>query len=170
MVHKIAFGGKMGVGKDFAVEYLMNKYSGNKLSFAKPLYDILHFAQKTCGFREEKDRQFLQFIGTDWARQKNPDIWVEKLQESVVPDENCFISDLRFPNELHSLKKNGWICVKIIRKHQENREGTGSVNHSSESLFESIQNSEWDYIIENNGSPDDFYTKLEEIISTSFSI
>ena len=79
MVHKIAFGGKMGVGKDFAVEYLRNRYSGNKLSFAKPIYDILNFAQKTCGFREEKDRQFLQFIGTEWARQKNPDIWVEKL-------------------------------------------------------------------------------------------
>jgi len=165
MIHKIAFGGKMGVGKDFAVEYLINKYSGSKLSFAKPLYDILRFAQETCGFEQEKDRQFLQFVGTEWARTKNPDIWIEKLHKSTIPNQNCFISDLRFPNEFYSLKKHGWICVKIIRKHQENREGTGSINHSSESLLESINNTEWDYIIENNGTSHEFYKKLDEIIS-----
>ena len=61
---KIAFGYKMGVGKDEACSYLIKKYGGEKISFASPLYDIQHHAQRVCGFEEEKDRQFLQFIGT----------------------------------------------------------------------------------------------------------
>ena len=42
---KIAFGGKMGTGKDCAVKYMINKHTGVKLSFADPIYDILHY---TC--------------------------------------------------------------------------------------------------------------------------
>ena len=62
---KIAFGYKMGAGKDTAVDYLKQKYGGTHLSFAGPIYTILENAQHICGFPVEKDRQFLQFIGTE---------------------------------------------------------------------------------------------------------
>lgn len=165
MVYKIAFGGKMGVGKDFAVDYLIEKYSGNKLAFAKPIYDILHFAQEVCGFEHEKDRKFLQFIGTEWARQKNSNIWIDKLHNSVIPTENCFVSDVRFPDEFYSLKENGWICIKILRDHQKNREGTGSTKHSSEAMIDVIADEDWDYIIENNGTQEELQEQLHKIIS-----
>ena len=161
MVYKIAFGGKMGVGKDFAVDYLIEKYSGNKLAFAKPIYDILHFAQEVCGFEQEKDRKFLQFIGTEWARQKNSNIWIDKLHNSVIPTENSFVSDVRFPDEFYSLKENGWICIKILRDHQKNREGTGSTKHSSEAMIDIIPDEDWDYILVNNGTKEDFREQID---------
>ena len=40
---KIAFGYKMGVGKDEACSYLIKKYGGEKISFASPLYlSLIH--------------------------------------------------------------------------------------------------------------------------------
>lgn len=160
----IAFGGQMGTGKDTAVDYLIKKYNGKRISFAGPIYDILSFAQKTCNFPYEKDRGFLQFIGTEWARQKNPNVWIEKAVSSVETNNNNFISDLRFQNEFNALKKNGWKCVKIIRtSHLENnRVGSGTIMHASELELNLIDG--WDLIIENNGSLDEFYAKLDLIM------
>ena len=46
---KIAFGYKMGsFGKSIACSYLMNKYRGNKFSFADPIYDILNIFSNCC--------------------------------------------------------------------------------------------------------------------------
>ena len=39
---KIAFGYKMGVGKDTACQYLRSKYKGQIIGFADTLYNILH--------------------------------------------------------------------------------------------------------------------------------
>ena len=166
MVYKIAFGGKMGVGKDSAADYLIEKYSGNKLSFAKPLYEILHFSQEICGFEKEKDRKFLQLVGTEWARHKKSDVWINKLYSSVIPNENCFVTDVRFSDEFYSLKAHGWKCVKIVRQHQDNREGTGSITHSSELMLDNIPDEDWDFIIENYGTEKEFQDKLKLFIAS----
>jgi hypothetical protein len=164
---KIAFSGKMGSGKDTASDYLVEKYNGTKVSFASPIYDIMTYAQKICGFPIEKDRKFLQMVGADWAREKDVDVWINILLEKTSKESgNFFLSDLRFESEFDSLKKNNWVCVKIVKDHTEkSRAGTGSVNHISETSLDSVENKKWDYIITNNSNVKDFYQKLEMIIS-----
>ena len=71
-ISKVAFGYKMGVGKDTAVDYLISRHGGKRISFADPIYNIMNYAQEVCGFEPEKDRYFLQLVGTDWARKKDP--------------------------------------------------------------------------------------------------
>lgn len=162
---KIAFGYKMGVGKDTACSYLINKYGGKHVSFAQPLYNILKYAQSTCGFKHDKDRKFLQYIGTEWAREKDPDVWVRLAMENVSENSNTYISDLRFLNEFNTLKKDGWICVKIVREQQDSdRIGTGSNKHVSETELDNIPDDCWDVIINNTGKIDDFYTELEMLV------
>jgi len=162
---KIAFGGKMGTGKDVATKYLSNKYGGIVISFADPIYDILTYAQTVAGFPIEKDRKFLQFVGTEWGRSIDKNVWIKRVMKKVPEDENAFISDLRFDNEFQALKDNDWICVKLVRNvENEVRKGTGSVSHISENSLDNIQNENWDYIIENNGTLKEFYEKLEEIV------
>jgi len=160
---KIAFGGKMGTGKDCAVKFMITKHTGVKLGFADPIYDILHYAQKRCGLAAVKDRMFLQFIGTDWGRSIDNDIWIKLLIKDAPQDKNTFVSDVRFPNEFRALKANGWTCVKLIRDHYRGREGTGSSSHVSETSLDSIPDEEWDYIIDNNGTVAQFYEKLDSI-------
>jgi hypothetical protein len=160
---KIAFGGKMGTGKDCAVKYMINKHTGVKLSFADPIYDILHYTQQRCGLAPVKDRMFLQFVGTEWGRSIDNDIWVNLLVKATPEDKNAFVSDVRFPNEFRAMKDNGWTCVKLVRNHFKGREGTGTNTHSSETSLDSIPDEEWDYIIDNNGTIAEFYESLDTI-------
>ena len=161
---KIAFGGSMGSGKDTAVNYLSFKFPQNtRLSFADAIYDILKFAQKKCGFNEIKDRKFLQFIGTEWGRDIDENVWINIVLNTHIP-KNGFVSDVRFPNEFYALKNNGWICIKLLRDKQKDRIGTGDEKHSSETALDTIPDSDWDYIIDNNGTLEDLCSNLDNII------
>lgn len=162
---KIAFGYKMGVGKDEACSYLSNKYDGEKISFASPIYDIQTYAQLRCGFSNEKDRQFLQYVGTEWARKKDPDVWIRLAINDSPKEGNVFLSDLRFQNEFYALKKEGWHCVKIDRSFSdiEKRKGTGSVSHESETSLDSLNETEWDYVIKNNDTIENFHNSLDTL-------
>jgi hypothetical protein len=163
---KIAFGYKAGSGKDLSAKYLIKKYGGKSVSFSEPLYDILYHAQKTCGFETKKDRKFLQFIGTEWARTINSNVWIDLLiSNSNKYNDNIYCTDLRFINEFESLKNNGWILVKIIRPHlYKQRIGNGEMGHVSEIELDNFGDDKWDYVIENNGSIKELYNKLDNLI------
>jgi hypothetical protein len=166
MTLKIAFGGIMGSGKDTCVDYLCRKYPEyTRISFAGALYDILHYAQEKCGFAKIKDRKFLQFIGTDWARNIDENVWI-----NIVLNKNIkgigLLSDIRFPNEFKALKKDGWICIKVIRDNiAKNRAGNGNNNHESELSLNEIKDEDWDFIIDNNYTLEELYKKLDIALS-----
>jgi hypothetical protein len=162
----IAFGGKMGSGKDTASEYLCNKYNGVTHSFAAPIYNIMKYSQGVCNFKEKKDRAFLQFVGTDWARAQDPEVWINIALKNTPKDGNVFLSDIRFMNELTALKKSGWICVRLHRSSQSQRVGTGAVHHTSEKEIDTISEHEWDYVVQNNGDINHFYNKLDKMIAS----
>ena len=166
MRYLIAFGGKMGSGKDTAADYLCEKHGGCKHSFASPLYKILKYSQQICGFEDRKDRKFLQFVGTDWARSEDPDVWLNVAVRDTPSKGNVFLTDIRFGNELRTLKKESWFCVRLDREHQVGREGTGLATHSSEQMIGQIPSSEWDLIIKNNGTVDQLYEKLDKMMIT----
>lgn len=162
---KIAFGYKMGVGKDEACSYLSHKYAGKKISFASKIYDIQRYAQMICGFKQEKDRHLLQYIGTEWGRKKDPNIWISLSMQDIPKDGNVFLSDLRFKNEFNTLKKEGWFCVKIIRScvDLDRRKGSGILEHESEIDLDEIDDKDWDFILKNNDRLDDFYKNLDTL-------
>ena len=157
---RIAFGHKQRSGKDTCVDYLIKRYGGVKISFSEPLYEILHYAQRVCEFEEEKDRWFLQTIGTDWARNKNPDVWVNlalKKVQNLAEGVNVYNSDIRFKNELIAMRREGFVCIKINRDVERKMSG-----HISECDLDGVE--VWDYIIENDGTIDDLYKKVDDII------
>lgn len=153
---RIAFGYKMRCGKDTAVEYLVNKYGGTRISFADPLYEILHYAQDVCGFESGKDRKFLQFIGTEWAREKNNNVWIDILvKKSRETKGNVYVSDVRFRNEFDAMRKNNFVLVKV------NRGGVEVNNHSSEIELDGVPDYEWDFVLDNDGTLEEFYSKID---------
>lgn len=166
---KIAFGYKMGSGKDTAVEYLINTYGGTRIAFADPLYHLMEYAQRYCGFPVEKDRKFLQWIGTEWGRNIDDNVWIRKtIEKSKEIEGNVYCCDCRFENEFRALKDNGFICIKINRdvgdSDMNSRAGTGSNQHSSETALDVLHDSEWDYVIDNNGTLEEFISEIEKII------
>lgn len=152
MALKIAFGHRAQTGKDTACSVLKNS-GAVQLSFAQPLYDLLHHCQRSLGFPEEKDREFLQFVGTEWARKKDSDVWARLLAEKVKRLEaegaECIcVSDLRFPNEASMLKKLGFTLIKVDRPK------VPFMNHASETALDSFK--DWDYYMTNDKTLQDF--------------
>jgi len=178
---RFAFGSQARVGKDTAVDYLLEKYGGVKFSFAESIYDIMYYAQNKCNFKVEKDREFLQMIGT-WARKKNPDVWIDILVNKIKNLESSqlteltsnnsntsitpiYISDVRLPNEIEALKKLGFTLIKIERDERneknEREETKNLLLHETETAL--LKYDEWDYKIKNNGTLNEFYEKLDHL-------
>ena len=164
---KIAFGYKAGSGKDTCVDYLIKKHGGKKIAFSEPLYDILNYAQNICGFEHTKDRKFLQFIGTEWGREINPTIWVDLALKKCDLYNNFYCSDVRFLNEFDAMRTNGWTLIKLVRDVYSLR--NGDINHASETQLDLLPDDKWDYIIDNNGTIEDLYTKLDKIVNDNIS-
>lgn len=158
---KIAFGYKRRAGKDTSCDYLIQKYGGVKLSFAEPLYKILNFAQNVCDFEVVKDRKFLQFIGTEWARSIKDTVWTDILIAKVKaqPHQNIFISNLRFKNEFKALRDNDFKLVHIKSLNVDSLDGY--TNHQSDIDLDNC--CDWDYTIENYGDIEHLYHELEKV-------
>ena len=158
---RLAFGYKSRVGKDTCVDYLISKYGGKKLSFASPLYDILHYAQRACGFEQVKDRKFLQYVGTEWARGQNNSVWLDKVKEQLRtdPEPNLYISDLRFCNEFEMLRKQGVTLIRLDsdRALIDDHESSISLDETTDDM--------WDYIIENNRPLPFLFQALDEMVA-----
>lgn len=78
-------------------------------------------------------RDALQLIGTDALRFKfHPDTWVNATMiEAKNLDYQCFISDVRFPNEVEAIEKSGGIVIRVECTDKESLD-----NHPSETALD----------------------------------
>lgn len=161
---RIAFAAKQRSGKDTAAEYILQKFPGQIIKFADPLYALMDYTQEFLGLEKEKDRRFLQLIGTDWGRAKNPNIWVDKLFSSLPKTKkSLLITDARFMNEFERCKEEGFILVKINTTAEVRMSrGSDSTFHPSE--VDMDEYTKYDYEISNNGSLEDFHAQLDDLI------
>jgi len=157
---RLAFGCQARVGKDSACTYLQDKYGGKVYHFSDTLYDILRYAQQAVGIPFSKDVKFLQYVGTEWGRAIDPDIWIKTTMKQLDTCANAFIADVRFPNEIEMLKKNGFKCIRIIR---DDRPIDRNTAHPSETALLDYEG--WDAVIVNNGSMEEFQRKLDQLVS-----
>jgi len=180
-MHIIGFGCTAQVGKDTAAEYLEKLHPGKvkRVAFADKLkgiaMELFGLSWEQCyGSQTAKEsvdarydmtpREILQGIG-EKMRDVYPDIWVDTVFNVTIPKFaeqgfDCFIiSDVRYPNEADKIHKVGGVVVKITR------EGSGvtvGASHSSETSMNDYQG--FDFILENNGSFDTFFKKLELLL------
>ena len=131
-------------------------------------------------------RELLQILGTEAMRNSlHPDTWVNalmcdykpllnyhNLKESIgemiwsketnqvanIQYPNWIITDMRFPNEMQSIKANGGITIRVVRTH--NKEVPLDL-HPSET---SLDGANFDYEIINDGTLEDLVKKVEDII------
>jgi len=156
---RIAFSGKMQVGKTTSADYLVQKYGFIKLSFAGKLKEIakdLWPEQFECG---QKPRKLLQDLGMK-MRELDQDVWVNYVLRIVhiLPKEsNIVIDDLRFMNEYKALKSEGFFVVRILRDVPPSPFG----NHPSEKEVEQMP---YDLLLLNTGTLDMLYEKLDKIM------
>jgi hypothetical protein len=176
----IGLGCTAQVGKDTAAEYLEKKYPGRvkRVAFADELKNaamvIFGLSQEQCyGSQEIKEtidlrydkspRQLLQEVGQK-MREIFPEIWVVRVFNETIPKlqeqgYDCFIiSDVRYPNEAEYIRKQLGAVVRV------NREGSGvtvGAEHSSET---SLLDYKCDYEIDNSGTFEEYFEKLDKMM------
>ena len=161
------------------VSVLQDQYSIKSTikSFAQPIYQLTSslFKESINNIKKTKEtiirprnfegvrtyRELLQSIGMELRDYVYEDIWIDALfgrdNEKILFDWACsykwwIIDDLRFLNELKRIKQNGGKIIKIFRDtpdlHQDFWKNVQ--NNESEIQLDTLDNSKWDLIIDNN--------------------
>lgn len=163
---KIAFAGEMRAGKDTAVAYFLETQGGLHLKLADPLYEMQAAIQSIAGFPQEKDRALLQYLGTEYGRNKDENVWVNHLIRRVAEHrgQNIFVSDARFNNEFDALKAAGFILIKMERREDLRIEaGATHTGHLSEQDVKTYRG--FDDVLTNNSSTNDLHLKLVVVVA-----
>ena len=180
----IALSGKKQSGKGTAAEAfrkLFKAYKGYSvqiISFADPLRQIIvdYFCKPLdiqisvedlkqesikeimhpCGLTY---RQLLEQIGTEKMRGLWDDIWIKNaISKYKNPDYDVtLIDDMRFPNELKEVVKEGGTTIRLTRKIANDS------THISNTILDSCCS--WDYVVHNQ---DDTKCQLEEKVKQLF--
>lgn len=121
-------------------------------------------------------RVLLQKVGTDALRNViHENVWVNALFADYEEESSYWIiSDMRFPNEMKAVKDRGGITIRINRTKYFVTENTnyGKISYKpmSNGLIEehpsetALDNAEFDYVIDNNGTIDELIVKVKEIL------
>lgn len=163
-------------GKDTLANFLVEKNGFERIAFADSMRNVLYATNPIIGllyedrFREvvrvrsvvdsigwelskteyPEIRELLQRLGTEGGRDcLSEDIWIRTLFERAKTNR-LVIPDVRFENEVEAIHKMGGLIIRV------NRKDFGPVNsHISETLCGGQ-----DIVVENNGDPENMYTKV----------
>ena len=170
----VGISGYKSTGKDTAGSVLIDNFGWNRMSFAKPIKDLVSstFALdrfmlegsdcKMRTIREDKiselfnysPRQLLQIVGTGFRDLIHPDVWVKIVErEYLNQDKHIVITDVRFPNEIAMIRKYGFV-VRI------NRPGFDGDQHISE---RALDNFVFDYDVTNDDLIHHFKNKMDAL-------
>jgi len=139
---------------------------------------------KTCYLTP---RYAMQTLGTEWGRKCYSNVWVEQTMRVVddllhfpfrytpsvgliqdgdesVESSNVVIPDVRFKSEMDGVAGAGGKLVRITRPGHEKPKW----DHPSETEQLTVPDSEFDYIIHNNGTLEDLALKVEEMMMVGF--
>jgi hypothetical protein len=103
-------------------------------------------------------RYFLQRLGTEAMRDvMHKNVWINALYSDYKSEiSNWIITDTRFPNELEAVKNRGGITIRVNR-------GDGNTgDHPSETA---LDNAEFDYVVDNDGTLEELEQKVREILT-----
>lgn len=180
-MHIIGLGCTAQVGKDTAAEYLEQSFPGKvkRVAFADKLkttsMDLFGLSWEQCyGCQEIKEkidprygitpREILQNVG-EKMREIWPSIWVDTVFNVTIPQllkegfEFFIISDVRYPNEGDKVHEQGGLVVKISRIDSGVDVGQ---EHLSETAMSDYK--DFDFVIENNGTFEEFYSEISRVI------
>jgi len=171
----IGFGYKAQSGKDTAADHLVKNHNFVRLAFADTLKEscraVFNFSdeqlygnlkQTIDPFWQKTPREYLQIIGDGFRKFIDPLIWIKAIERKIQSIEgNIAIADIRYINECNFIHSTGGLVVKINRAHYELQDKQAA--HASETELDNFFN--WDHTIENNGTKENLYKKLDEMLA-----
>ncbi len=106
-------------------------------------------------------RRILQWWGTEYRRAQDPDYWTKawerKVQQYDLDSIHVLIDDVRFMNELQTIKGQGGVVVKIERPGF-----AAGGNHASEISLDGYN--DWEQVVINDGTLEEFKEKVAGLV------
>lgn len=160
----IALIGPKGAGKTFLAEMVAEATGAIKMTFARPLRDMLEAIGVTEYYHTHNKmepiphipgnptaRHLLQTLGTEWGRDMvHSNIWAtvasHKFKAAMVEGQTVIVDDLRFLNEAEVARDLRGTIVKVTRPGLDLTD-----EHRSERYWRDIDS---DFSLHNDGSAD----------------
>lgn len=164
---RIAFGGRMQVGKTTAADYLVSHYAFKKYALADPIKRI---AVERFGWDGEKDRRgrrLLQEIGTV-GRNYDPVLWLDRLSAILAEDgyTRVVVDDLRLAREVTFLGGLGFACVLITRSPDLITTLSAVSDRHDHETERELDGIAFEFTIANSGSFDDLYRRIDDVLGS----
>lgn len=125
------------------------------------------------GAKDESGRSLLQHVGTDVIREKDPDYWVRFIVQMIQwfgeRWDYVIVPDCRFPNEIAMFKENGFDTIHI-RIHRESDASGLTENQKTHASETSLDDAEFDFCIDNNGSLHQLDMKIRNILEGIYGL
>ena len=170
----ILISGCARAGKDtfadaFCAAVVCAGFTAKKVSLAEPIKALIAEIEKENGVYIGKNRRLLQWIGTEWGRSIDSDLWLKALKNKItkLQEDYIVVPDVRFPNEAEFGKEKGIervfikadLLVRLERGAENNRLG-----HVSEEMATDMNKQDgwpgWTYF-ENNSDINGFCEQAE---------
>ena len=134
---------------------------------------------KRLNMPELTPRWVLQYVGTEVIRQNfADDMWIASLENRLRQrTDNVVITDVRFVNEIKMLKSLGAQCIEVKRGQQPDYYEIARLANAGDDVAQqkladmdvhkSETNwigSEFDHVLDNNGSFDDLYASIDNAL------
>jgi dephospho-CoA kinase len=168
----IALTGAMGSGKTTVLEMLKQRVPAQVkyVKFAQPLYDIQAYVYDRVRqpHPQPKDRKLLQWLGTEWGRGIDENLWVNifKVEAEEALTEGAYVlnDDTRFENEAQMIKALGGVVVLIEASSEVRGQRIQLLNtgHPSEA---GIPSKYIDYTLRNNGSLEELSQQVSTLLN-----
>lgn len=164
----IGLTGPAGVGKDTVGALLAGIYT--RYAFARPLKEALASLRiYEPSDREAKEvdlpgkpfsyRKAAQTLGTEWARNLDPDFWLNLAGQNTKHLRKVVFTDVRFENEAAWVRKQGGVIWHISGRSTT---VTGeAAKHVSEVAIKFL---EGDFKLDNSGSIEDLTCAVQELL------
>lgn len=170
----IAISGKARTGKNTFARYVTSVLSENntvsELAFADKIKNVARKEYGWDGSKKGNGRAVLDLVGK-LLRKAEPDCLVDNIlaklgEKKSANGEVILVTDVRLKPELEALKKlNGKDGFKVLsvriesqRAHVKNMPTEEQQRSYTETDLDHV--TDWDYVIENNGTPVDFSNEI----------
>ncbi len=119
--------------------------------------------QDRSGVTAVTTRRILQWWGTEYRRNQDPDYWTKawgrKVKEYDLDRSLILVDDVRFVNELDVIRAHGGLVVRVVRPGFN-----GANDHSSENSLDHV--TDWTATVVNDGTLEAFKQKIEDLAQT----
>jgi len=161
-------------GKDTVADYIISKYPTVNIVKRKLAGPIKNAVKELYGFDDTyletdlKDIKITKYgcsprdimikITKSIMELSGTDFFTNRLYDSISKNEITIISDVRYIHDIERIRENNGIVIKIERNMYD------IIHHNNENNIDDLES---DYIIVNNGTLEELYEQVTNIINSS---